>query len=316
MQNNTVTISDILNDISKDLKNIYSITSDNSDNNDEIQTELGNCHYFTETELNNFLIQKRISDSSHLKLLSLNIANLLSKLKSLKLLLQNISNESNQPNIVTISETHLNESKNYGYSNTELKNLLPGYQFFHKDRKNKKGGGVGIFIENKLADNVSIEKNDYFQEEVFESITTKISDFPTESGSKNLIILTVYRQPGDGNLRRFLDLLQNWLQTYDKRSNEIIITGDFNLDLLRYEIHQSTSEYLDLMISHGLLPAITKPTRIKHQSATLIDHIFLGKTELESGILVSELAGSHGYTDHYPVISFIPTKQKILNKKF
>ena len=75
-----------------------------------------------------------------------------------------------------------------------------------------------------------------------------------------------------------------------------------------------TSEYLDIMTSHSLLPAITRPTRIKHTSATLIDHIFTKKAGLDSCILTSDLAGSHGYTDHYPVLCFYPTKRENLNK--
>ena len=128
---------------------------------------------------------------------------------------------------------------------------------------------------------------------------------------KNLIVLTLYRQPGQENLCKFLEILEKWLEKYDKRSNEIIITGDLNLDLLKYETHSYTSEYLDLLISHELLPVITKPTRIKHTSATLIDHIFCKLMDLHAGILVTELSGSHGFTDHYPTFCIIETGKKV-----
>ena len=163
MQNSDTTISDILNDDSKDLNHVFStIPPNDNDDSNETTNDLKDSEYYTETELTDFLKNKKISDRTHLKLLTLNIANLLSKQRSLKLLVENISNEANRPNIIAITETHLNESRNQGYSDSELKGLLPGYQFFHKDRKTMKGGGVGVFVENRLADDAKIETGDFF----------------------------------------------------------------------------------------------------------------------------------------------------------
>ena len=110
-------------------------------------------------------------------------------------------------------------------------------------------------------------------------------------------------------------MLESWFQTYEKSSNELLLTGDLNLDLLKYQTHQMTAAYLDLMTYHNLLPAITRPTRIKHSSATLIDHIFTKRERLDSFILTSELAGSHGYTDHYPVLCLFPILLETASKR-
>ena len=78
-----------------------------------------------------------------------------------------------------------------------------------------------------------------FSLKFFEGIVLKIPNFPLKSGKKNLIILTVYRQPskpgepGRKNLKQFLETMQKWLEKFDKRGNEIMITGDLNLDLLK-----------------------------------------------------------------------------------
>ena len=141
----------------------------------------------------------------------------------------------------------------------------------------------------------------FFIDEVFENITICIPNVQFEHGKKDLIFLTVYRQPGNDNLDRFLESLQGWLNKYDKRTNEILITGDMNLDLLKYQSHAPTSDYMDIMMSHSLLPLITRPTRIKHTSASLIDHFFFKSTVKRSGILATEIAGNHGFTDHYPI---------------
>ena len=67
-----------------------------------------------------------------------------------------------------------------------------------------------------------------------------------ENAKKDLVILTLYRQPGNANLDKFLESIQKWLTQYDKRTNEILITGDMNLDLLKFETHSPTSDYLDI----------------------------------------------------------------------
>ena len=306
MENTHITIQDVLDNSNKDFLSIF---PNSDDSNHQNETHVSN--YFTETEFNEFLIQNHISNESHLKILSLNIANLLSKLNSLRLFLENISNESNKPNIIVVTETHLQKDKNHGYTEYDLEHLLPNYLFFHEDRKSKKGGGVGIFIENSLIKQVSIlQRNDFFVEEVFEGLTIKLPNLSFENGQKNLILLVLYRQPGNSNTKLFLELLEKWLVNFDKRSNELVITGDMNLDLLKYQNHAATSEYLDLMALHGLLPKITYPTRLKHSSATLIDHIFQ-KLPCQAGIISTELAGSHGYTDHFPIFCVLKLKREV-----
>ena len=124
---------------------------------------------------------------------------------------------------------------------------------------------------------------------------------------KDLVIVAVYRQPNCTNLDHFELCMERLLNTVDKAKNEIIIAGDMNLDLLKYDKHLPTSKYLDLMVNHQLLPRIVRPTRIKNQSATLIDHIFTRNNPitLVSGIIEMELAGSCGYTDHKPVFTVL-----------
>ena len=54
--------------------------------------------------------------------------------------------------------------------------------------------------------------------------------------------------------------------------------GDYNINLLKVESHSLTADFNDLMYSYGLIPLITRPTRVTENSATLIDNIFTNKT--------------------------------------
>ena len=49
--------------------------------------------------------------------------------------------------------------------------------------------------------------------------------------------------------------------------------GDFNLNLMNYQSHNLTGEFLDMMYSNTFFPLITRPTRITSHSASLIDNI-------------------------------------------
>ena len=52
------------------------------------------------------------------------------------------------------------------------------------------------------------------------------------------------------------------------------LMGDYNINLLNYGKHVETNEFVDMLHSHSFISLINCPTRIKKQSATLIDNIF------------------------------------------
>ena len=67
--------------------------------------------------------------------------------------------------------------------------------------------------------------------------------------------------------------------------------------MLNFETHGLTNDYLNLLISRSFIPLITMPTRIKQQSATLIDHIWSNKicNKYSAGIIIDSLS------NHFPV---------------
>ena len=307
MQN--LSIPDILSDNSKDFNYVY---QNNTSNDDQIEMEeetvsLKDSLYYTESDFVEFLNSKKVSDNNKIQIISLNIANILSKLANFKIFLHNISNASYRPGLVALTETHLTETLNHGYSEKDLANLVPGYKFYFKNRKIRQGGGVGVLVREDLATKASIESEDLFEEEIFESITIRIPGVFIGNQKKDIVLVTIYRQPGNNNVTAFRTWLETWLHRYNRRTEEVFIVGDMNLDLLSYGSHTPTSEYLDTMISNAMIPMVTKPIRVKHGSATLIDHVFcrLPGKGIDAGILCTEIAGSHGFTDHYPVFCLV-----------
>ena len=314
MTEDELTIPDVLAD---DQKNFCNVLTDDNDENEAGSSIIQDSLYYTESELVDMIRNRDIRNSHNLTILSINIANLLTKLRLLKLFICNISTPDNRPDIIIVVETHITKLSNSGYTESELKTIMPGYVFFHKGRTTMKGGGVGIFISELISSKAMILEKIEFVDQYFESLVVHIPNVvstPKNGSKRDLTVAAIYRQPNGQNYDRFMSELEKFLTLTDKRNNEVILAGDFNLDLLKYDNHLPTANYYDLITNHKFIPRIVRPTRIKKQSATLIDHIFSrdGK-HMISGIIDTEIAGNSGYTDHFPVFTILNTK-KIFTK--
>ena len=93
--------------------------------------------------------------------------------------------------------------------------------------------------------------------------------------------------------------LSQVLQKLSEQNKDCYMLGDYNIDLLKDEIHRPTGEYLDLIYSHHIIPTILKPTRITDSSATIIDNILTNCHEnIRTRIILTDI------TDHLPTIYF------------
>ena len=124
------------------------------------------------------------------------------------------------------------------------------------------------------------------------------------SKNKFIIVGNIYRPntAPKANILKFTEILENILKTIHNDSDlrhfqSIELLGDFNIDLLKFSLHRDTANYLDSILNYNLLPLITLPTRIIHNSATLIDNILTTSQEdrYDTGIIISDLS------DHLPV---------------
>ena len=72
----------------------------------------------------------------------------------------------------------------------------------------------------------------------------------------------------------------------------MVVLGDFNADLLKYDHDDEVADFSDAMYSKLLLPNISTPIQIASTSATLIDNIFTNDyyNTFTSGNLVTTLS--------------------------
>ena len=192
---------------------------------------------------------------------------------------------------------------------------LPGYTFVYKCRSNNmQGGGVGIYVKEDYTFSI-IPQYSIFLEKIIETLFIEVE----LCNKKKVIISSVYRPNGvhpnltsTQQLDQFTELFTNILAEISSTNKTAYIMGDMNIDLLKCDVHNKTSLFIESCFSNGFLQLVTKPTRCYNRSATLIDH-FLTNSQLNGitcGIYTTRLS------DHFPILSFIPQKKKKILPKY
>ena len=67
------------------------------------------------------------------------------------------------------------------------------------------------------------------------------------------------------------DYLNELLYKLSKENKTMFLLGDFNINLLNYDIHPPTNEFLKSLLFHYFFPYILRPSRVTTNSKTLID---------------------------------------------
>ena len=68
--------------------------------------------------------------------------------------------------------------------------------------------------------------------------------------------------------------LKQLLENISREQKSIFLLGNFNANLLNYNEHNQTNEFLDPFASNSFILLILQPTRITSHSNTLVDNKF------------------------------------------
>ena len=94
----------------------------------------------------------------------------------------------------------------------------------------------------------------------------------------------------------FLQIVREILEALQNQPCEMVVMGDFNVNLLDYKA-LFPADFLSDMLASGLLPSVTITTRLTEKSATLIDNILSSLTFQNSFVIVNDIS------DHFPFLS-------------
>ena len=254
------------------------------DTDDEIDNQAKiKCKYISIEDINNLELKNKRS------ILHLNISSLPYHIDELK---TNLIQCKKPFDIIGITETRIKKGKT-PYTDISLN----GYNYESTPTESS-AGGVLLYLSSDINYKCRNDLNIYKSKEL-ESIFVET----LFSNSENYIIGCIYKHPNMPISEYNESYLSPLLDKLSKEKKEIIILGDFNIDLLNYEKNHDIQENLNLLYSNSYLPYITLPTRLSNTTKTLIDNIFYkGNKQPISGNLTIDIS------DHLAQVLFLESK--------
>ena len=194
---------------------------------------------------------------------------------------------------------------------------LEGYNSFHVNASSSTHGGVFTCVDDTYDAKIKAQVNN---SDIWDGLFLEIKH---DKLKNKIIIGNIYKPPKDnnncGNVNGFINELEPILSDLGNTNSEVLICGDYSINLLKTNSEQHFSYFFDTMLIHRFFPKITFPARVNNSSgATLIDNIFckLSSVSLQTkaGILLDEIS------DHYPYfvsldVCHSPTKPPRLVKR-
>ena len=157
--------------------------------------------------------------------------------------------------LIGISETKLKLDKE------QTSNIgMEGYYFISQPTITN-AGGLG-FYSNK---NITSSKRDQFStsKQDYEGLWVDVEN----KHQRNIVCGIIYRHP-KGNIETFLAYLYDVIESVHNENKLCILMGDFNINLLNFESHPTTEQFLNSPGTYFFHPHILKPTRITNHFAT------------------------------------------------
>ena len=191
-------------------------------------------------------------------------------------------------------------------------NVPNGYKIIRKDRtdefkkkygKNKdgKGGGVAVMYKKNLNILVRNDLSDPIEDFLWVQVRSSIS-----------FLLGVLYRPDYSNFFKENSQFEDHLQKVLEKSKNVIITGDFNIDILQDNC-KNTKNLNDCLHTYGFRQHIKKPTRICPVTfrKSLLDHFW----SVNEQIKIKDSGTFVGVSDHFGTFLQLNLKKPKIQKK-
>jgi len=167
-------------------------------------------------------------------------------------------------------------------------------------RSTRSGGGSCIFSKNFLRTKEVEFLKDYGCENTFELSAIEFIDF-------NFVLICTYRSP-DSNFDEFLQILEIVICKVQTRGLNLFLCGDWNVNFLQHST--KLLELQNLLLMHNLVNIVKSPTRITHDTSTLID-VMITNLNCNKQTLIYDL----GYSDHLAQVAYIKSDKPVQGPK-
>ena len=193
--------------------------------------------------------------------------------------------------ILGISETHLEDKMDDAH--IEIQN----YILVRRDPQLNLHTGLAVYIHNSISK--LVKRRPDLEINGIECMWFQLK----QSNSSPLLICFMYRNPDD-TFRPWLDRYEIMIEKAMNTNFEIIIQGDFNIDL-----NKTQTTWNNFNLTLGFSQLIKEITR--KSSGTLLDHIYTNNKEKVTNAKVIKTSMS----DHYMISCSYITETKIEKKK-
>ena len=280
------TIKDLLENVNYEGFDLKSIISDESAN-DEMSL-FNDIRYYNNNEFIKLLKGKNDS----FNVLSLNCQSLNSKFNQLKIYIELFKQNKVSIDAICLQETWIGDHDDCSLLQLE------DYNFIKKGKSCSAHGGTAIYLHRQFNYDILELCESSFWDGLFVKVNIE-SLSACNTRRKTFVIGSIYRPP-----RQNIDQINSFTSDLEKLIDSlkcfknVIIAGDFNINLLKIKENIHFSNYLELLLSSSYLPTITLPTRLTETNGTLIDNLFLKLTNnhlsYKAGILIQRIS------DHLP----------------
>ena len=120
------------------------------------------------------------------------------------------------------------------------------YSFEHTPTESSAGGTL-LYVADHLSYKSHRDLNIYKKIELESNFVEIIN--PTKT---YIIVGTTYRYP-KMNMNEFNNILNNLLKKINQEQKPVFLLGDFNIELMHYNEHKPTNEFLDSLASNSYL---------------------------------------------------------------
>ena len=264
---------------------------------DELNASLWNdkCDYMELGECDNLN-----PNNYNLIVMHLNIRSVLGHQQELCQLIRSTERKNSWIDVILLCKTFLS-------SKTKSMVNIPRFSHICNYRKTRKGGGISILLHDGITYKQRSDL-DIFKEGLTESVFVEI----WSKNGKQIIVGSMYKSP-NVSIEQYSNNLTTIVNKIDSVTGrhipELIIGMDHNMNLLNSTTHLPTHNFMETLSNLNLHPTITRPTRITHHSATLIDNIFISESlhrNFESCILIEDIS------DHLPLLEMLK-QTRLLN---
>ena len=249
------------------------------------------CAYLDANQVNNFLN----SDDSFTI-----FQNNLNTIKNMHLVDEIFVDCDKKPDIMALGETRLHGN--------DVAPHQKGYHELERVDSDSDLGGVGFYVSEDI--DYSVRNDLSLGMDRVEDLWIEFEiDNGCDTGEKlspvKYVIGNIYRHPGS-QYKSFCENLCKSLEILNQAKTKYILLGDYNIDLLKYNLTSDVTNYANSLNSVGCSIFVDKPTRIAKNTATSIDHVYsnLSPDRLSNRIVMSDAS------DHFSILTKIPHQNK------